>query len=64
MMKKDYIEYIQHHVYTLANSQYRDPQLATQYAIGFLTAQLAEAMWADSDVTYRFKRSVNQKGVK
>ena len=60
MTKLDYIEYIQHHVYTLANSKHSDPRLATQYILGFLTSQLGEAMYRDSDVAHRFRRQVQE----
>lgn len=60
MTKLEYVEYIQHHLYTAANSKFKDPRLATQYIVGVLTAQLASAMYNDSKVARHFKHTVQQ----
>jgi hypothetical protein len=63
MTNTQYQQYIQSHVYTLADSKYSDHDLQQQYIIGFLTAQLAQAMSHDNYVALRFRHTVNNLAI-
>jgi hypothetical protein len=63
MTTTQYQQYIQSHIYALADSQYSDHSLQQQYIIGFLTAQLASAMTHDNHVALRFRNTVNHLAI-
>ena len=55
MTNTQYQQYIQTRLYELADSKHSEHHLQQQYIIGFLTAQLAEAMSRDNYVALAFK---------
>ena len=63
MTTTQYQQYIQSHIYALADSKYSDHDLQQQYIIGFLTAQLASAMAADSHIALRFRDTVSHLAI-
>ena len=63
MTTTQYQQYIQTRVYTLADSKYSDQDLQQQYVIGFLTAQLASAMAADSYTARHFRDTVSHLAI-
>ena len=55
-----YREYIRSELLAQASARYPDnPRLQMLYTIGFLQAQLAEAMRADNYVYHRFKSALD-----
>lgn len=57
--KERYLKYVQSELMNLAKEQYpTDPNLQRIFLIGFMYAQLAEAMYADSYAVNRFKDCV------
>lgn len=58
MTNLDYVEYIQRQVSAQANKKFTNPRLATQYIVGLLTAQLAEAMMTDTRIASKFKHTM------
>jgi hypothetical protein len=63
MTNTQYQQYIQSRVYTLADSKYSNHNQQQQYIIGFLTAQLAQAMAADSHVALRFRDKISSLAI-
>ena len=63
MTTTQYQQYIQTRVYALADSKYSDHDLQQQYIIGFLTAQLAQAMAADSHTARHFRDTVTNLAI-
>lgn len=61
MTTSEYQEYIRRQLVAIAASKYsHDDNLQLVYQIGFLQAQLADAMYNDSRVADRFKMSIEQ----
>jgi hypothetical protein len=63
MTTTQYQQYIQTRVYALADSKYSEQDLQQQYVIGFLTAQLASAMAADSHIALQFRDTVSHLAI-
>lgn len=60
MTQEQYVKYIQSRLVTLASKKYsHDEHLQLIYQIGFLQAQLAQAMYNDSKVANDFKRALH-----
>ena len=61
MTKKEYQLYIRRQVLERAVRLYpNDTQLQMLYTIGFLQAQLADAMYNDTNVAYGFRQQIKQ----
>jgi hypothetical protein len=59
MLRKDFRDYIEQSLATVANQRFPDdPQCASQYMLGYLTAQLAECMYDDNRAFWRFRQAV------
>ena len=63
MTTTQYQQYIQTRIYALADSKYSDHSLQQEYIIGFLTAQLAQAMAADSHTALQFRDTVSRLAI-
>ena len=63
MTTTQYQQYIQTRVYAIADSKYSEQDLQQQYIIGFLTAQLAQAMAADSHIARHFRDTVSRLAI-
>ena len=60
-MKERYKKWIENELVAIAADKYPgDKNLQQIYQIGFLRAQLTEAMYADSHVESRFRAMVNR----
>ncbi len=51
-------EWIQREMMALTRDKHTRNDQALAYMVGFLSAQLAQAMWADTNVTGRFRRAL------
>jgi hypothetical protein len=60
MTREQLQEYIQTRISTRAALKYPDRADQLYYTVGFLVAQLADAMYNDSRVAYKFKDTVNK----
>ena len=59
MTQDQYIAYIRNNLLELAVKKYpNDPHRQMLYTIGFLQAQLANAMYNDTSIAHQFKRAV------
>jgi hypothetical protein len=61
MAKEQYRQYIRQELLAQSAARYpNNPRLQMLYTIGFLQAQLAEAMHSDNITYYRFRQCIEQ----
>jgi hypothetical protein len=63
MTTTQYQQYIQTRICTLAESKHSEHHLQQQYIIGFLTAQLAQAMASDNHIALHFRDTVSRLAI-